>query len=97
MAGGQVAGLIDDLPSCKELIERIEKMYGFDKPIVERFFLMMKNYLVFDFGESFFRNKRVVDLVLEKMPVSISLGIWTTFLIYFISIPLGIAKAVRDG
>ena len=55
----------------KELIERIEKMYGFDKPIVERFFLMMKNYLVFDFGESFFRNKQVVDLVLEKMPVSI--------------------------
>jgi microcin C transport system permease protein len=81
----------------KELIERIEKMYGFDKPIVERFFLMMKNYLLFDFGESFFRNKRVVDLVIEKMPVSISLGLWTTLLIYFISIPLGIAKAVRDG
>jgi microcin C transport system permease protein len=81
----------------KELIERIEKMYGFDKPIVERFFLMMKNYLVFDFGESFFRNKKVVDLVIEKMPVSISLGLWTTLLIYFISIPLGIAKAVRDG
>jgi microcin C transport system permease protein len=81
----------------KELIERIEKMYGFDKPIVERFFLMMKNYLMFDFGESFFRNKRVVDLVIEKMPVSISLGLWTTLLIYFISIPLGIAKAVRDG
>jgi microcin C transport system permease protein len=81
----------------KELIARIEKMYGFDKPIYERFFLMMRNYLVFDFGESFFRNKRVVDLVIEKMPVSISLGIWTTLLIYFISIPLGIAKAVRDG
>ena len=72
-------------------------MYGFDKPIYERFFLMMKNYIVFDFGESFFRNKRVVDLVLEKMPVSISLGLWTTLIIYFISIPLGIAKAVRDG
>ena len=72
-------------------------MYGFDKPIHERFFLMMKNYLVFDFGESFFRNRSVVDLVLEKMPVSISLGLWTTLLIYFISIPLGIAKAVRDG
>ena len=81
----------------KELIQRIEKMYGFDKPIDERFLLMMKNYLVFDFGESFFRNKRVVDLVIEKMPVSISLGLWTTLLIYFISIPLGIAKAVRDG
>ena len=66
----------------KELIQRIEKMYGFDKPAHERFFLMMRNYLVFDFGESFFRNRSVVDLVLEKMPVSISLGI---------------AKAVRDG
>ena len=81
----------------KELIQRIEKMYGFDKPPVERFFLMMKNYLVFDFGESFFRNRRVVDLVLDKMPVSISLGLWTTLLVYLISIPLGIAKAVRDG
>ena len=81
----------------KELVERIERMYGFDKPIYERFLLMMRNYLVLDFGESFFRNKRVVDLVLEKMPVSISLGVWTTLLIYFISIPLGIAKAVRDG
>ncbi len=81
----------------KELIRRIEKMYGFDKPIGERFLLMMKSYLVFDFGESFFRNRRVVDLVIDKMPVSISLGLWTTLLIYFISIPLGIAKAVRDG
>ena len=81
----------------RDLIERIEKMYGFDKPMGERFVLMMKNYLVFDFGESFFRNKRVVDLIIEKMPVSISLGLWTTLLIYFVSIPLGIAKAVRDG
>ena len=81
----------------KELIQRIEKMYGFDTPAHERFFLMMRNYLVFDFGESFFRNRSVVDLVLEKMPVSISLGLWTTVLIYFISIPLGIGKAVRDG
>jgi microcin C transport system permease protein len=81
----------------KELIERIEKMYGFDKPMHERFFLMMKNYLVFDFGESFFRNRRVVDLVIEKMPVSISLGLWTTLLVYLVSIPLGIGQAVRDG
>jgi microcin C transport system permease protein len=58
---------------------------------------MLKNYIVFDFGESYFRNKRVVDLVLEKMPVSISLGLWTTLITYLISIPLGIAKAVRDG
>ncbi len=81
----------------KELIQRIEKMYGFDKPMHERFLLMMKNYIVFDFGESFFRNRRVVDLVLDKLPVSISLGLWTTLLIYLVSIPLGIAKAVRDG
>ena len=58
---------------------------------------MMKNYLAFDFGESFFRDRKVLDLVLDKMPVSISLGIWTTLLAYLISIPLGIAKAVRDG
>ena len=81
----------------KELIERIEKMYGFDKPAYERFALMLKSYVTFDFGESFFRNKRVVDLIIEKMPVSISLGLWTTLLVYFVSIPLGIAKAVRDG
>ncbi|MFM8536187.1 MAG: ABC transporter permease subunit, partial [Acidimicrobiia bacterium] len=81
----------------RELIERIEKMYGFDKPMHERFLLMMRNYLVFDFGESFFRNRKVVDLVIDKLPVSISLGLWTTILIYLVSLPLGIAKAVRDG
>ncbi|MFI4999818.1 MAG: microcin C ABC transporter permease YejB [Reyranellales bacterium] len=81
----------------KELVQRIEKMYGFDKPIYERFWLMMKNYAVFDFGDSFFRNRRVVDLVIDKMPVSISLGLWTTLLVYLVSIPLGIRKAVRDG
>jgi microcin C transport system permease protein len=80
-----------------ELIERIRKQYGFDKPIGERFFQMMRSYLVFDLGESFFRNARVVDLVISKMPVSLSLGLWTTLLVYMISIPLGIAKAVRDG
>ncbi|MDP1965807.1 MAG: microcin C ABC transporter permease YejB [Reyranella sp.] len=81
----------------REHIQRIEKMYGFDKPAYERFVLMLKSYVTFDFGESFFRNRRVVDLIIEKMPVSISLGLWTTLLVYFISIPLGIAKAVRDG
>jgi microcin C transport system permease protein len=80
-----------------EVIQRIERMYGFDKPVWERFYLMMKSYLVFDFGDSFFRNRRVVDLVIDKMPVSLSLGLWTTLLIYFVSIPLGIRKAVRDG
>jgi microcin C transport system permease protein len=80
-----------------ELIEELEKQFGFDKPAHERFFLMMKNFLVFDFGESFFRDRPVVDLVIEKMPVSISLGIWTTLITYLVSIPLGVAKAVRDG
>jgi microcin C transport system permease protein len=78
-------------------IAELERQYGLDKPMGERFLLMMGNYLVFDFGESFFRGRDVVDLVIEKMPVSISLGIWTTLLVYGISIPLGIAKAVRDG
>ncbi len=80
-----------------EFIKEIERLYGFDKPPVERFVMMLGNYIVFDFGESFFRDERVVDLVIDKMPVSISLGIWTTLLVYLISIPLGIAKAVRDG
>jgi ABC-type uncharacterized transport system, permease component len=80
-----------------DFIKELEKQYGFDKPLWQRFVDMIKRYVVFDFGESFFRNAPVVDLVLEKMPVSISLGLWTTLLIYLISIPLGIAKAVRDG
>ncbi len=80
-----------------EMIAQIEKLYGFDKPAHERFFQMMGNYLRFDFGTSFFRDTRVVDLVLEKMPVSISLGLWSTLIIYLISIPLGVRKAVRDG
>lgn len=80
-----------------EFIKELEARFGFDKPLHQRFFDMMRNYLVFDFGESFFRDRKVVDLVLEKMPVSISLGVWTTLIVYLISIPLGIAKAVRDG
>ena len=80
-----------------EFIAELEKRFGFDKPMHERFFEMMGNYLRFDFGDSFFRDRSVVDLVLDKMPVSISLGVWTTLLVYLISIPLGIAKAMRDG
>ena len=80
-----------------ELIEEIEKQFGFDKPAHERFFQMLGNYVRFDFGNSFYRDDSVVDLVLEKMPVSISLGIWTTLFVYLISIPLGIKKAIRDG
>ncbi len=80
-----------------EFIAELERQYGFDKPLHTRFFLMMGNYLRFDFGESFFKDQRVVDLVIDKMPVSISLGLWTTLIVYLISIPLGVAKAVRDG
>ncbi len=80
-----------------EFIEEIEKLYGFDKPMHQRFFLMMGNYVRFEFGDSYFRDRAVVDLVIDKMPVSISLGLWTTLLVYLLSIPLGILKAVRDG
>ncbi|MCP8686903.1 microcin C ABC transporter permease YejB [Marinobacterium sedimentorum] len=79
------------------LVAQIEKLYGFDKPVHERFWQMLQNYLVFDFGRSFYSDKPVTTLILEKMPVSISLGLWTTLLTYLISVPLGIKKAVRDG
>jgi microcin C transport system permease protein len=80
-----------------ELIKEIERLYGFDKPPLERFVGMMRNYITFDFGKSFYRDRSVVDLVKDKLPVSISIGLWSTLLIYLISIPLGIGKAVRDG
>jgi microcin C transport system permease protein len=80
-----------------EFVAELEKMYGFDKPAHERFLTMLWNYARFDLGESYYRDISVIDLVLEKMPVSISLGIWSTLLIYLISIPLGIKKAVKDG
>ncbi|MEJ0063771.1 MAG: microcin C ABC transporter permease YejB [Alphaproteobacteria bacterium] len=80
-----------------EFIKELEKQFGFDKPLHERFLHMMGNYLRLDFGESYFRNEKVADLVISKMPVSISLGLWTTLIVYLISIPLGIRKAVKDG
>ena len=80
-----------------ELIKDIEKLYGFDKPLWERYLMMLKNYALFDFGESFFKNASVLELVKEKLPVSISLGIWSTLIIYLISIPLGIKKALKHG
>ncbi len=80
-----------------EFIDQLEKQFGLDKPAHERFFKMIGDYLRFDFGESYFRKISVVDLVIEKMPVSITLGLWSTLLAYLISIPLGIRKAVRDG
>ncbi|MEC7963561.1 MAG: microcin C ABC transporter permease YejB [Pseudomonadota bacterium] len=100
VAGGDLGG--DDryqgargLPP--EFIAELEKEFGFDKPPLERFLSMMWNYIRFDFGESYFRSISVVDLVIEKMPVSITLGLWSTVIAYIISIPLGIRKAVKDG
>lgn len=80
-----------------ELVKEIERMYGFDKPAPERFWIMLKNYVHLDFGSSFFRDAKVTDLIIEKLPVSISLGLWSTLIMYLVSIPLGIAKAVRNG
>src|SRR5690606_10675661 len=80
-----------------ELLKQLEQEYGFDRPAHERFGLMIWNYLRLDFGESFYSNRTVIELIREKLPVSISLGLWTTLLVYLISIPLGIKKAVRDG
>jgi microcin C transport system permease protein len=80
-----------------QLIADIERLYGFDKPAHERFLTMLGNYARFDLGESFFRDAKVTDLIIDKMPVSISLGLWSTLLIYLISIPLGIRKAVQHG
>ena len=80
-----------------EFIKELERLYGFDKPAHERFLQMMGNYLRLDFGTSYFRDRSVVDLVIDKLPVSISIGLWTTLLVYLLSIPLGIRKAVRDG
>ena len=80
-----------------EFIKQLEKQFGFDKPAHERFFIMMKNYLMFDFGKSYFRDVSVLQLIWEKLPVSISLGLWMTLLTYLISIPLGIRKAMHDG
>ena len=86
-AQGLPPGLIDDL----------KKQYGLDKPPLQRFLLMMGNYLSFDFGNSAFQDRPVLDLIADKLPVSVSLGLWTTLLTYLISIPLGVAKARRDG
>ena len=80
-----------------EFIEELEREFGFDKPPVERFIHMMWNYVRFDFGESYFRSIGVIDLVKEKLPVSITLGLWSTLIAYIVSIPLGIRKAVKDG
>jgi microcin C transport system permease protein len=80
-----------------ELVARIEKMYGFDKPLLRRYFDMLVNYVKFDFGTSFYQDRSVVSIIISKLPVSISLGVWSTLMIYLISIPLGIKKAVHHG
>ncbi|ENA36472.1 MULTISPECIES: microcin C ABC transporter permease YejB [Pseudomonas] len=81
----------------EDLIKQLEKQYGFDKPATQRFWLMIKSYAQLDFGQSFFRDAKVTDLILEKLPVSISLGLWSTLILYLVSIPLGITKAIRHG
>jgi microcin C transport system permease protein len=80
-----------------EFIKSLEKQFGFDKPAHERFFMMLKNYAMFDFGKSYFRDVSVLQLIKEKLPVSVSLGVWMMLITYLISIPLGIRKAVHDG
>lgn len=104
--GGETTGSMDTTGESSyagarglppEFIADLERQFGFDKPPLERFLSMMWNYMRLDFGESYFRSIGVIDLVLEKMPVSITLGLWSTLIAYIVSIPLGIQKAVRDG
>jgi microcin C transport system permease protein len=99
--GGELRGGGTDTRAARGLnpdfINQLNKLYGFDKPAPERFWIMVKDYLSFDFGTSFYLGQPVTRLIAEKLPVSISLGLWTTLLTYLISIPLGIRKAVKDG
>lgn len=81
----------------EDLVKELEKQFGFDKPAHVRFWKMLKDYAVFDFGKSFYQDKSVLQLIKERMPVSVSLGLWSTLIIYLIAIPLGIKKAVSDG
>ena len=81
----------------KEVIEEIKRRYGFDKPLYVRYLDLLWKYARFDFGESLFRGRKVVELITERIPVSVSIGLWSTLIIYFISIPLGIKKAIRHG
>jgi len=94
---GATEGYVGARGLPQEFIDELKAQYGLDKPPLERFVAMMWNYMRFDFGESYFRSIAVTDLVLEKMPVSITLGLWSTLIAYLVSIPLGISKAVRDG
>ena len=97
VAGGEGGAYRGAAGIDPRLIADLNRQFGFDKPLVQRFGLMLRDYLSFDFGQSFFRGQSVLHLVLTRMPVSISLGLWSTLLVYLVSIPLGITKAVRDG
>ena len=94
---GAADALADSYGVDPELLKDLEKQFGFDKPLHERFFSMLAGYLVFDFGTSYFQDVPVLELILERLPVSMSLGLWALLLIYGVSIPLGVRKAVRDG
>jgi microcin C transport system permease protein len=96
-SGGDTGGYTAKRDVDKKQIEDLKKLYGFDKPPLERYFLMLKSFAQFDLGKSFLRNKDVWSLIKEKLPVSLSLGMWTFLAAYLVSIPLGIAKAVREG
>jgi len=97
-ASGSSGGLYQgDRGLDAERLEQLKKLYGFDRPPFERFVSMMGNYLVFDFGDSYYHHKSVVELVISKLPVSMSLGLWTFLIVYFTCIPLGISKAIQDG
>jgi len=100
-AGGEAAMVSSGMRGAQDLgperIAEIKKLYGFDKPPVERYWQMLKSFAVFDLGESFHQRKSVWSLIQEKLPVSISLGLWTFFISYLIAVPLGVAKAVRAG
>ena len=100
-SAGQTGAVVEKYRGARgidpELIRQLERQFGFDRPAPERFVRMIRSYVMFDFGTSFYRDRRVIDLIAEKLPVSISLGLWTMFLTYLVSIPLGVAKAIRDG
>lgn len=95
--GGEGSGYRGARGLDPAVVRDIERAFGFDKPAPERFLAMLKDYLRFDFGQSLFRGRPVIELIGERLPVSVSLGLWSTLIIYLISIPLGIRKAVRDG
>ena len=97
MAGGTGVASRSSRGLDPALVEEITRHYGFDKPMHERLWLMLKNYAQLDFGNSFFRGAKVTDLILQKLPVTISLGLWATLITYLISIPLGIRKAIHNG